>query len=46
MKTFNVLKLFTYQGLAQVEAKEIIAGDIGVLAGTENFQIGDTLGWQ
>lgn len=42
-ETFNVLKLFTYQGLQQVEAKEIVAGDIGVLAGTDNFEIGDTL---
>ncbi len=42
-ESFNVLKLFTYQGLQQVETKEITAGDIGVLAGTDDFQIGDTL---
>lgn len=42
-ENFTVVKLFTYQGLAQVETKEVLAGDIAVLAGTDLFEIGDTL---
>lgn len=42
-EAFNIVKLFSYQGLRQVETKELIAGDIGVVAGTDNFEIGDTL---
>ncbi|MCB0326126.1 MAG: translational GTPase TypA [Bdellovibrionales bacterium] len=39
----QVTKVLTYQGLAQVEVDELIAGDIGIVAGNENFAIGDTL---
>lgn len=42
-ESFNALKLFRYQGLQQAEAKELLAGDVGVVAGSENFQIGDTI---
>lgn len=41
---FNVTKLFRYQGLQQVETKRLEAGDVGVIGGSENFQIGDTVG--
>ena len=41
---FNVSKLFRYQGMQQVEVKELNAGDVGVVAGAEAFQIGDTIG--
>nr|HMN67505.1 translational GTPase TypA [Bdellovibrionales bacterium] len=41
---FNVTKLFRYAGLQQVEVKELGAGDVGVVGGSENFQIGDTVG--
>ncbi|MCB1198854.1 MAG: GTP-binding protein, partial [Deltaproteobacteria bacterium] len=41
--SFQVSQVFTYEGLKQVEIKELVAGDIGILAGTEQFKIGDTL---
>jgi GTP-binding protein len=41
---FNVTKLFRYSGLQQVEVKKLEAGDVGVIGGSENFQIGDTVG--
>lgn len=41
---FNVTKLFRYSGLTQVEVKRLEAGDVGVVAGSESFQIGDTVG--
>lgn len=40
---FNVIKLFAYQGLQQTEVRDLEAGDIGVVAGTDGFEIGDTL---
>lgn len=40
---FNAIKLFRYQGLLQAEAKELDAGDVGVIAGSEEYQIGDTI---
>jgi len=40
---FSVVKLFEYQGLQQVETREMKAGDIGVIAGSDSFEIGDTL---
>lgn len=42
-ESFNVTKLFRYSGLSQAEVKTLEAGDIGVVAGSENFQIGDTI---
>ncbi|MGE3973748.1 MAG: translational GTPase TypA [Bdellovibrionales bacterium] len=41
--SFNVTKVFTYDGLKQVEVEKLEAGDIGVLAGVEGFEIGDTV---
>lgn len=41
---FNVTKLFRYQGLQQVETQKLEEGDVGVIGGSENFQIGDTVG--
>lgn len=41
---FTVTKLFRYSGLQQTEVKELIAGDVGVIAGSEDFEIGDTIG--
>jgi GTP-binding protein len=43
MQGFNVTKLFRYAGLTQVEVKTIEAGDVGVVAGSEDFEIGDTV---
>jgi GTP-binding protein len=40
---FNVPKLFHYEGLRQVEAKTIEAGDVAVVPGSDNFEIGDTV---
>ena len=40
---FNATQLFTFEGLKQVEVPEIFAGDIGVLAGSEHVEIGDTI---
>jgi GTP-binding protein len=40
---FTVSRLYTFEGLKQVEAPEITAGDIAVLAGSESTEIGDTL---
>ncbi|HEX4922898.1 MAG TPA: translational GTPase TypA, partial [Bdellovibrionales bacterium] len=43
LEGFSVPQLYTYEGLKQVEVEELEAGDIGVIAGNENFEIGDTL---
>ena len=42
-ENFSVTQLYTYDGLKQVEVNELFAGDIGVLAGNESVEIGDTL---
>lgn len=42
-KGFSVSKLFTYQGLRQVEVDVLEAGDIGLIAGYEEVHIGDTI---
>jgi GTP-binding protein len=41
-ENFTVSQLFTYEGLKQVDVLELQAGDIGVVAGTELAEIGDT----
>lgn len=41
---FNVTKLFRFSGLQQTEVKTLEAGDVGVIGGCENFEIGDTIG--
>jgi len=39
----NATKLFTYNGIKQVECPEAMAGDIILLAGLEDVQIGETV---
>jgi GTP-binding protein len=41
---FTVTKLFRFQGMSMAEVTKLEAGDVGVVAGAENFQIGDTVG--
>lgn len=40
---FNLTRLYTYEGLKMAEVEELHAGDIGVIAGTEFTEIGDTI---
>ena len=40
---FSVSELFTYEGLKQVPIDQLEAGEIGIVAGLETFEIGDTL---
>lgn len=40
---FVASRLYCFEGMQQVEVDEIKAGDIGLVAGTEGFTIGDTL---
>ena len=42
-ENFLATKIYTYDGLKQVEVDELQAGDIGLVAGCPNYQIGDTL---
>ncbi len=42
-KRFQVTNLFKFDGLTQQEVESLSAGDIGILAGCEDVQIGDTL---
>lgn len=42
-KQFKVQALYTYHGLKQVDADEVIGGDIAVLAGIEEIAIGDSI---
>lgn len=42
-QNFQVTRLYTYEGLKQVETEELFAGDIGLIAGCETVEIGDTL---
>ncbi len=42
-QSFTITQLYTFEGLKQTEVPEILAGDIGVVAGSEAFEIGDTL---
>lgn len=42
-KNFAISKVFSYEGLKQVEVDCLEAGDIGLIAGYEDVQIGDTL---
>src|ERR1700677_2811467 len=39
----RVVALFTYEGLKQVETQQVEAGDICIIAGEQNIEIGDTL---
>jgi len=40
---FPVFRLLSYEGMKQVEVDELKAGDIGLIAGSEILEIGDTL---
>jgi GTP-binding protein len=40
---FQVTRLLSYQGMKQVEVETIPAGDIGMIAGCEVLEIGDTI---
>lgn len=42
-ENFSVTQLYTYEGLKQTEVEELSAGDIGVIAGSEKSEIGDTI---
>jgi GTP-binding protein len=42
-KKIRVSALFQYDGMKQVAAKEIIAGDIAIVAGMEEINIGDSI---
>lgn len=39
----QITKIFSFSGLSQKETDSLDAGDIGLIAGTELFEIGDTL---
>ncbi len=39
----KVTKLFTFSGIKRVEADEILAGDIGIIAGIPDIYIGETI---
>jgi len=39
----RVTAMYTYEGLKQTEAKEVAAGDICIIAGEQNIEIGDTI---
>ena len=43
VKKFQVSRLLSYEGMKQVEVDQIEAGDIGLIAGSEYLEIGDTL---
>ena len=42
-KQFKVQALYTYHGLKQVDADEVIGGDIAVIAGIDDISIGDSI---
>ncbi len=42
-ESFTVTQLYTFDGLSQAEVPELFSGDIGVIAGNESVEIGDTL---
>ncbi|MCX6131121.1 MAG: GTP-binding protein, partial [Proteobacteria bacterium] len=43
VQKFQVSRLLSYEGMKQVEVDELLAGDIGLIAGCETLEIGDTL---
>lgn len=42
-KKMRVSALYAFQGLKQMQVTELVAGDIAVLAGYDNVEIGDTI---
>ncbi|MBI2711797.1 MAG: translational GTPase TypA [Bdellovibrio sp.] len=43
VESFTVNQLYTFEGLRQAEVEVLEAGDIGVIAGSEAVEIGDSL---
>ena len=43
VQSFNVSAVYGYDGLQQVEIPRLLAGDIGLIAGSEGMEIGDTI---
>jgi GTP-binding protein len=43
MKVSQQINCSPFQGLKQVEVDELVAGDIGIVSGTDGFKIGDTI---
>ena len=42
-ENFTVTSVLTFEGLKQVETPELMAGDIGLISGSEQMEIGDTV---
>ncbi|MEY4632479.1 MAG: hypothetical protein RIQ81_2599 [Pseudomonadota bacterium] len=42
-ENFQVTRVYTFEGLKHVEVDQITAGDIGIVAGCDNVEIGDTI---
>ncbi len=42
-QTAKITKLFTFRGIERIEAHQIDAGDIGIIAGLSDIYIGDTI---
>lgn len=42
-ENFKAVKIFTYNGLKQVDCEVMSAGDIAAVAGSDAFEIGDTV---
>ncbi len=40
---FNIVKIMSYEGLNPVDSNDLLAGDIGMIAGCDNINIGDTV---
>ncbi len=40
---FNVSKMYVFEGIQQKEVTELSSGEIGLIAGCEDYEIGDTL---
>jgi GTP-binding protein len=43
LEGFNVDRLYTFEGLKQTEVETLNSGDIGMVAGSEEIEIGDTI---
>lgn len=42
-KKFQVTRLLSYEGMKQIEVETLSAGDIGLIAGSDELEIGDTI---
>lgn len=43
MRSGKITKLFTFNGLERIETKEVLAGDIALIAGLSDIDIGETV---